>query len=373
VTYRFHVLGIPHTATSKDYCCCAFTQKVLNLCAILSRRGHTVFHYGNEESRVEATEHVSVTSISDITAPEFSGAFDVSGPTYAKFYERSIAEIERRKESRDFLLCMWGSGHKPVADAHADLIVVEPGIGYPGGHFANFKVFESYAILHAYAGLEAVAQGDKVSWYSAVIPNAYDLRDFSLNPCKGDYLFFLGRRLLDGGSGKGIDIAVEVAAAAGRQLIVAGPGPTRTFPTHVKPIGVVDFEARRHWLSRAAALLAPSRFVEPFCGAAVEALLCGTPVISSDWGAFAENNIHGVTGYRCRTFEQFKWAASKGIEEINPQDCRKFAEANFSLERVSEQYQEYFDMVMDIYRGKGWYEPKLDRQNLNWLKREYVC
>jgi glycosyltransferase involved in cell wall biosynthesis len=95
-------------------------------------------------------------------------------------------------------------------------------------------------------------------------------------------------------------------------------------------------------------------------------MLSGTPVISTDWGAFAECNLHGVTGYRCRTFEQFLWAAEHA-DRINPRDCRERAKANFSMSRVSPMYEEFFRSVMNVYAGNGWYEPNLERRDLDWL------
>jgi hypothetical protein len=62
---RFHALGVQHTVTSKEYVACAFTQKVLKFCSMMVRRGHTVFHYGHQDSNVECTEHVTVLSRED--------------------------------------------------------------------------------------------------------------------------------------------------------------------------------------------------------------------------------------------------------------------------------------------------------------------
>jgi hypothetical protein len=84
----------------------------------------------------------------------------------------------------------------------------------------------------------------------------------------------------------------------------------------------------------------------------------------------SENNLHGVTGFRCRTFEQFLWAASH-IDRINPLDCRQWAEANFSIARVGDMYDEYFRSVMNIWTGNGWYEPNPGRRDLDWLRRRY--
>ncbi len=371
MAHRFHVLGIPHTASSKAYCACAFTQKVVNLCKMLTCRGHHVIHYGNALSDVVCAEHVTVTNVEDIGPPELSGTFDENGATYAKFRNVAIGEIEKRKRPRDFLLCAWAS-HKAVADVHRDLIVVESGIGYPAAHFAPFKVFESYAMLHAYRGLEAVRTANGNGWwYDVVIPNFYDPADFRFSPAKGKYLLFLGLRSI-GGEGKGINVAIQTAEAAGHPLIIAGPGIfTEKVPDNVEFVGFVDVERRKQLLASARAVLCPSQFVEPFCGVHVEAMLSGTPVITTDWGAFAEYNLHGVTGYRCRTFEQFVWAAKDGIEEISRRDCREWAEANFSLDRVAAMYDEYFASVMNIYTGKGWYEPRPDRADLDWLSKRY--
>jgi glycosyltransferase involved in cell wall biosynthesis len=116
--------------------------------------------------------------------------------------------------------------------------------------------------------------------------------------------------------------------------------------------------------------LLPSTFLEPFCGVHVEAMLCGTPVISSDWGAFAEYNLHGYTGFRCQTFDQFV-RAIRNIDQIDPSFCNSWASKNFSFDRVATMYDEYFDNVMEVYTGRGWYSTYKKDLNLNFRKNHY--
>lgn len=365
---RFHVLGIPHTITVKDYSSCAFTQKVLKLCKMLVAEGHEVYHYGHESSRVTCTEQINVTYNRDLVQSypghdwRKSGFpdFNKSDHIYKEFYRRTTAAITAYKQSGDFLLCSFGDYHKPVADAHPDLITVESGIGYPNGTFAKFKIYESYAIMHAYQGNAAAISSSNDFWYDAVIPNAFDLDDFEYSCQKSDYLLFLGRL----NSGKGLHIAKQIADATKTPLIVAGPG-TDSGPCSklISYAGVVNPLARRDLLRSAKAVICASTFLEPFCGVQIEAMLSGTPVISSDWGAFAEYNKHGVTGFRCKTFEQFVWAANN-IYAIHPIDCRTYAK-KFSLANVAPHYTDYFKSVADVFTGKGWYEENPTRNGLS--------
>jgi len=372
---RFHVLGIPHTVTNHQYTGCAYTQKVLKFCKMMTQKGHHVFHYGHEDSDVIASEHVNVISNKDLEIAYGNYnwrknffKFDTSDHAYKTFYKNSIHEIQKRKQKLDFILPFWGYGHKTICDEHQDLICVEPGIGYASGHFAKYKIFESYAIYHAYYGLDSVGSC-RQNWYDVVIPNYFDLNDFTFSQNKQDYFLFLGRVY----EGKGVNIAVQVTEKLGKKLVIAGQsslkemGYTST-PSHVIELGYADLEKRRHLMSNAKAAFIPSMYVEPFGGVQVECLLSGTPTITTDWGAFSENNIHGYTGFRCRNFQEFLYAA-ENIDKIDNKNCRKFAEERFSLDAVSKMYENYFRSVLDIHNGNGWYQLKEDFGFEDFLRR----
>lgn len=374
ISMRFHALSLPHTVTNHDYVGCAYTQKVLKFCKMMTNLGHTTIHYGHEDSNLVCSEHVTVITNSDLEIAYGNYdwrknffKFDLGDHAYQTFYKNAIVEVGKRKQKNDFILPFWGAGTRAVCDAHQDMICVEPGIGYSGGHWAKYKIFESYAIYHAYYGLESVGQC-KQSWYDAVIPNYFDPDDFEYRKDKEDYFLFLGRIY----EGKGIHVAIQVTKEIGAKLLIAGQNSLKQngydpVPDHVVELGYADRDTRKKLMAGAKGAFVASIYNEPFGGVQVEMLMSGTPTITTDWGAFTENNLHGVTGYRCKTFDHFVWAA-KNIHKIDPANCRKWA-MNFSIDKVAKMYEEYFQEVMDVHTNKGWYEIHHDRKELDWMNK----
>jgi len=371
---RFHALGLPHTITSPEYNACAYTQKVLKFCKMMVARGHTVIHYGHEKSNLVCSEHVTVVD-SDMYNKVYNYEwrseffkFDCNDEVHKTFDRNAIEEIAIRKQPNDFLLAFWGTTHQTICMAHQDLICVEPGIGYTSeSSFCKWRVFESYALLHA-----SSPDLNKIEWYHAVIPNYFDPDDFDYTPQdKKDYFLYIGRIL----ECKGVHIAIDVTKRIGAKLIIAGQGNAQTlgfkeWPDHVTHIGYADVDTRRRLMAQAKCAFVLSQYIEPFGGVSIEYMMSGTPIITTDWGAFAENNIHGLTGYRCRTFDHIVWAA-KNIENISCQACREWALNNFSITKVADMYEEYFKMVLDVYTGEGWYKLNPEREKLDWLMRVY--
>ena len=370
---RFHALGVQHTVTSKDYVACAFTQKVLKFCSMMTLRGHTVIHYGHEDSDVECTEHVNVLNREDYNRTygdhDFRSKlfrYDINDEAYTIFNTNAIREINSRKQPGDILLAFWGAGHQSICNGAGEgLRVVEPGIGYPHGHFAEYKIFESYAMYHAFVKTDRVAHCVGLDLWSkeTVIPNYFTLGDFvdDVVPVKdrGDYFLFVGRI----GVAKGVDHAIRMTERLGVRLIVAGQNAEEGLkeagvfpvPAHVEVIGHIDTEKRKALMAHARAVVCMSMFAEPFCGVHVEALMSGTPVITADWGAFTECNVHGVTGFRCRTLDQMVEAGQR-IHEIDPMVCRKWAMDNFSNDNVAEMYEAFFDGKMKPVRVEQMFE-----------------
>lgn len=358
--HTYHVLGVPHTVSSTKFNACAYTQKVVKFGRMMKALGHKVIHYGHEDSDLECDEHVSVLTNDDFEKSYGTHdwkskffKFDTGDHAYRTFYKNAICEVEKRKGKNEFILPFWGSGVRPICDAHPDLICVEPGIGYAGGFWARWKVFESYAIYHAYCGLNRVGHCNQ-DWYEVVIPNYFDKNDFTFNDKKEDYFLYLGRVY----DGKGVNIAIQATEQAGVKLVVAGQKEDGyNLPPHVEYVGYADMEKRKELMANAAASFLPSMYVEPFGGVQIENLLSGTPTITTDWGAFAENNLHGITGYRCRSMGDFVEAIKRvQAGEIIPQNCRTWGE-NFTLEKIGPRYEKFFNDILNVYTNKGWYQP----------------
>jgi len=343
---RFHCLGVPHTITSPEFAHCAYTQKLRRFCKFMTERGHVVYHYGHTRSEVVCTEHISITD--DDTIKQYA---DWQNTVYngelgdhcnKVFTERALEEVTKRTQLRDFLLCWYGVGHKHVGEQlDSSMIVVEPGIGTFNA-FAPFRVYESYATMHVHYG----KYDQSPKWYDAVIPSFIDPADYTFSAKKEDWLLYLGRvQQL-----KGINAAIKIAQRTGRRLKVAGQGTIDDVPPHVDMLGYADQRMKADLLSRAAALVQPSLYLEPFGNNVIEASISGTPVITPDWGAFTETVVHGVTGWRCRNMDQFDWAV-RNIEKIKPETCRQWALNNYTIDQARERYEEYFKQLRGVFFG----------------------
>lgn len=352
---RFHVCALPHTHTTPKYFSCAYTAKVFFFCRMMKDRGHTVFLYGGEENEAPCDEHVPCVNEHDrlahIGSSHFTASsFDYSLPFWIKANAKMAEEIGKRAQERDFICVIGGVAQKQIADAHPNLITVEFGVGY-GGTFSPYKVFESYAWMHtcygaATGGNPHVADGN---WWDVVIPGYLDPQMFPFRDKKDDYFLFVGR-LIDR---KGYRIAAEVCADLGKKLVVCGQGDP---PPGCDYRGVVGPEERGRLMAGAKAVFVPTIYIEPFGNVNVEAQACGTPVITTDWGAFTETVIDGITGFRCRTFGEFKRAAER-VRELSPTMIRHHALRRYSLGMIGYQYEEYFKRLLHLWED-GWYEGK---------------
>lgn len=352
----FHIINLPHTQVSAEFTHCAYTAKVRKFAKMMHDRGHKVIVYGSEDIDVPVTEHVTVITKkeqqhffgnNDHTKNFFNITWGPNDPHWVHMNNNAIDEIRKRIEPRDFICLIGGLCQKQVADAFPNHFSVEFGIGYTGT-FSKWRVFESYSHMHYVHGDQ---RDDNGNFYDTVIPNYYDITEFPLRTDrpKDPYYLFIGR-LIDR---KGYRIAQEVCEKLGKKLILAGQGEFSGYGEHV---GVVGVKERGRLMSNAEAVFVPTTYIEPFGGVHAEALLCGTPVITTNFGVFTETVQQEINGYRCDVYKDFlnavRWA--EDVSQEQRQSIQQSAQQRFGLEAVSKQYENYFDRVYDV-NDQGWY------------------
>lgn len=372
--FTFHVVGLPHTKINKDFLPCAYTQKVLNFCKMMKSLGHTVYMYGGEGSDPQyATEFVSV--ISDAEQQEFFGHtdwrkdffsidWDQNLPYWKLMNDNVVKEMTTRIAPTDFICVIGGNCQQPITLAFQKNLAVEFGVGYKG-IFTPHRVFESYAWMHHVYGLNAIENG---GYFDCVIPNFFDPADFPFaedSEREDDYFLFVGRMI----ARKGVHVAAEVCGRKGAKLKLAGQGiviqddgslKAKEFELPANPnfeyLGTVDVKQRGELMSKAKALFVPTQYIGPFEGVHIEAMLCGIPVITTDWGVFAETVSNGFNGYRTRTVGEMEWAMDN-VDKLDRKAIRQWAQDNFSIDRVRYQYQAYFEQLFELWKT-GWYTSK---------------
>jgi glycosyltransferase involved in cell wall biosynthesis len=347
---RLHVLANPFGITHSRYRMEPFNQAVLKFINNMLIKGYDILHYGHESSSVPCENVVAVQN-KEMPPPHESSLMPELPGIRQIWTDRVSEEIGKRKQPGDQVLCFYGRAHEHAVMNHQDLTIIEPSIGYgPAAVFAPYRAFTSYAQMHYFYGLHGKLLSP--SWFDTVIPNAFTPDEFEYSADKDDYFVYLGRLNSD----KGVNIAIQVTRELGKKLVIASPGPLSNLgyektPHHVEHIGYVDVEKRKKVLSRAQCLMAPTHYIEPFGNIVVEALMSGTPVITTDWGGFVDTVVNGFTGYRCKSYPDFVNAAKK-IDQIKPLNCRQWAMDNFSDQVVHDK----FDHWLTRLTHKNFYE-----------------
>jgi glycosyltransferase involved in cell wall biosynthesis len=346
---RVHVVGLPHTQTTREYDWCAYTAKIRRLGGMLHARGHEMLLYAGQDNEALCTEHVP------ITRPErwFGDAgwdhktvfnqWDSEAPCWIEMGLRAIIEIRERIEPGDAVGIIAGLCQKPIADHFAALghPIVEWGIGYDGILDISHRAFESRAWQHYVYGKRGESDG---RYFDAVIPNAFDADDFKFNAQPADYLLFLGRHTRRKGLAVVEELAKRYPVITAGQQEMAVPG--------TEHVGMVLGDEKAELLANARAVIVPTTYIEPFGGVAVEAMLSGAPAITTDWGAFPETVNHGVSGFRCHTLGEFIDAVEQA-PALDREQVRAWAQ-QFTTEPVSHLYDRWLRRIA-LLPEPGWY------------------
>lgn len=365
-----HLLGLPHTETTRDFDWCAYTAKTRKFATMLHHLGERVILYAGEANEAECAEHVALVTRAEqaawfpgwdpkLTAWNPNGSWETTSPWWQAFNGRAVAAIQARAQPHDIIAVTMGTSQRPIVDDLADptLLPVETGIGYPGV-WAPYRVFESWAWRHYLATRE---RSDDVRFFDTVIPNFFEVDAFPAGDGSGGYFLYMGRLI----GRKGPHIAAQVCQRLGAKLVVAGQGAL-SWSRHkivcqdgtrlegdLEYVGLVGPEDRARLMGGASATFVPTIYLEPFGGVSVESQMTGTPAIVTDWGGLRENVRPGWSGFTCSTLSDFVRAA-ENAPYLDRAWIRQNAIAHWSTTALGPRYLRYFERLQTLY-GEGWY------------------
>jgi glycosyltransferase involved in cell wall biosynthesis len=203
----------------------------------------------------------------------------------------------------------------------------------------------------------STAEGIRIG---AVIPHGVDIDDFPVGRGDGGYALFLGRMH----EGKAPHVAARIARKAGIELKIAAkmsePAELAYFDKMVRPllgegvtyVGEVNRETKLELLADAHCLLNPIAWPEPFGMVMIEALACGTPVLTTPFGAAPEIVEDGVSGF-VRKDEASLTEALGHVDEIDRAVCRARVELRYSVEQMVTKHVALYRRTMaDVARTR---------------------
>ncbi len=195
------------------------------------------------------------------------------------------------------------------------------------------------------------ARAPALSWV-ATVHNGIRVETFPFRAEKERFALFLGRFHPD----KAPHLAIDAARAAGLPIVLAGkcvePLEREYFDLEIRPrlgpdttmFGVADATAKRDLLARAACLVFPVCWDEPFGLVMIEAMACGTPVVALRRGAVPEVVVDGKTGVVVDHPDRLA-AAIRQADQIDPAACRQHVADRFGTKAMAAEYEALYQAL----------------------------
>lgn len=174
-------------------------------------------------------------------------------------------------------------------------------------------------------------------------------------------LCYLGR--ID--PGKGVHIATKVADILHRSgydvhLKLVGLFDPRYINYFVKTLKIAESKSYvdmvvnvpaskiAYVLGNSDALLFPTLREEPFGLVQIEAMACGTPVLTFSIGATPEIVQNGFNGFLCKDVSEMAQAVLE-IPKIDRRRCRQIVEKKFSVNTMYDGYLKIYEKAIESY------------------------
>jgi glycosyltransferase involved in cell wall biosynthesis len=314
---------------------------VFELVKELDRRGHEVTTFASGDSEVPG-HHVA-------TVPEALRPTGYTGDSAPYFYLTLLSVLDRVDEFDLIHSHLEWAGI--VLARMAPIPVISTFHGRLDLPWATATLAESPGGLVAISENQASSHPN-IDW-AGIVHNGLTLDDAPVERRRGDGLCFVGRVAAE----KGIIEAIEIAKVSGRPLRIAakvGPiGPERVYYDEVfKPalaaagsavefLGELEQSERDQLFAESYAALMPGSWPEPFGLVAIEALACGTPVITRRVGALPEIIREGIDGYFGDDVMEMAFKLDL-VSELDRTAISRSVRERFSATRMTDAYEEIY-------------------------------
>ncbi len=271
--------------------------------------------------------------------------------------------INRDAVMTQMLEQVWNLSHQfDIIHSHLDFV------GFPLARRSEVPVITT---LHGHLGAPELAKVYREFWEVPVASVSYAQRaPFRYNNWKANvyhgipadlyrfhsepqrHLAFLGRISPE----KLPDVAIRIAQQLSMPLRMAAkvdPVDRDYFETEIVPlladplvqfIGEISDREKGEFLGNACAVLCPHQ-PESFGLVLIEALACGTPVVTYRHGSYPELIDHEATGFLCRDEDEMAQAVRR-VGEIDRRRCRKTFEERFTAERMAKEYVQLYERMI---------------------------
>jgi glycosyltransferase involved in cell wall biosynthesis len=335
---------------------------VAELARGLVDRGHVVHLYAASGSEVRGVDVVDTgVDARDLAATLYRPSHGRAGgsPAAERAFARAYAMMRDRR---------YDVVHNHAFDAPA--ITLAATLRAPVVHTVHLPPDDEVAnaLREAVRGAPApavacVSAGHARAWsrvvgVDAILPPYIPTRRIPFSPGTGAGAVFAGRLSPE----KGAAEAVAIAAMAGAQIDVFGDSYDAGYArglidAHRDDAGValhpgVAQTALWEAMARAAVVLCPARWEEPFGMVAAEAQACGTPVVGFRRGALAEVVVDGVTGFLVAPDDLDAAArAVKAAPALSRRACREHAVEHLDIARTLDAHEQLYERVARAGNG----------------------
>jgi N-acetyl-alpha-D-glucosaminyl L-malate synthase BshA len=219
--------------------------------------------------------------------------------------------------------------------------------------FASFAIEKEIYVIPNFVDIARFHQTDKQHFKKMLAPNGERILAHVSN-------FRKVKRVDDA-----VRIFAEVRKTVSSKLLMIGDGPERQHAEELsRSLGIyndVRFLGKQDQmdeiLSIADLFLLPSSY-ESFGLAALEAMACGVPVISTNAGGIPEINVQGVTGYLSNIGDVADMAKNAIHILENNERLQQFKDAaiahadTFEKAKITPLYEALYERVIEEYKEK---------------------